>query len=203
MTRPHLPLGFGGGDHGDQADDADEPQILVGISFDDSFRAAEFLLAVRHLQLLGHLRLKDAVIVTKTPAGDTHVQETTDTPPGAAALSGAMWTGLIGFLLGGPVGWLVGGVVGAGVGATTAHFVDLGVPDDWVAWFRLAVKPGTTTVVLLLTQLRPGPFNDEAERFPGAHLVYANLDAGRVQRLKEAFHDVDSNTTSAGDPDQE
>lgn len=171
-------------------DDRDVPQTLVGVSFDDAFRASEFLLAVRRLQHEGHLKLVDAVLVTKAEDGKTHVQETTDTQPGPAALSGALWTGLIGFLLGGPVGWLVGGAVGAGVGATTAHFVDLGVPDAWVDWFRAAVQPGTTTVVLLLTHLRPGPFTNEAERFPGAHLLYANLDAGRVARLREAFRDT-------------
>jgi uncharacterized membrane protein len=185
MTRPPFDLGL---DHTEPADDS-EPQTLVGVSFDDPFRAAEFLLAVRHLHHQDHLRLVDAVLVTKTADGSTRVQETTDTTPGVAALTGAMWTGLVGFLLGGPVGWLVGGAVGAGVGATTAHFVDLGVPDEWVAWFREAVQPGTTTVVLLLTHLRPGPFTNEAERFPGAHLVYANLDAGRVARLREAFQD--------------
>jgi uncharacterized membrane protein len=175
---------------GSSADDGETPQTLVGVSFDDAFRASEFLLAVRRLHHEGHLRLVDAVLVSKAEDGKTHVQETTDTTPGTAALSGALWTGLIGFLLGGPVGWLVGGAVGAGVGATTAHFVDLGVPDEWVEWFRAAVQPGTTTVVLLLTHLRPGPFTQEAERFHGAHLLYANLDPGRVARLREAFGDT-------------
>ncbi len=196
MTRSHFDLGFGDPDGRRDHGHDDEPQVLVGVSFDDSFRAAEFLLAVRHLHQQQHLSLKDAVLVTKTLDGNTHVQETTDTPPGPAALTGAMWAGLVGFLIGGPVGWVVGGVVGAGVGAGTAHFVDLGVPDEWVEWFRSAVKPGTTSVLLLVTQLRPGPFANEAERFPGAHLVYANLDAGRVQRLKEAFHDTDTTTTT-------
>lgn len=174
------------------ADDGrDVPQTLVGVSFEDAFRASEFLLAVRRLQHEGHLKLVDAVLVTKALDGRTHVQETTDTTPGTAALSGALWTGLIGFLLGGPVGWLVGGAVGAGVGATTAHFVDLGVPDEWVDWFRTAVQPGSTTVVLLLTHLRPGPFTNEAERFPGAHLLYTNLDAGRIARLRDAFRDTE------------
>ena len=62
-------------------------------------------------------------------------------------MSGALWTGLFGLLLGGPVGWIAGAAIGAGAGAVTAKVVDLGISDEWVAWFREAVQPGTATVV--------------------------------------------------------
>ena len=94
--------------------------------------------------------LRDAVIVAKDAEGHTTVRETMDPQPGQTALSSAMWTGLLGLIFGGPVGWLVGGAVGAGVGAVTAKVIYLGVPDEWVTWFRESVQPSTTTVILLL-----------------------------------------------------
>ena len=105
-------------------------ETLIGLSFGDPFRAEEFLTASRRLQQLEKLMLKDAVIVTHTAEGKTKVIETIDPQPKRTALSGAMWTGLLGLIVGGPVGWAAGLAVGAGAGVMTARVVDLGVPDD-------------------------------------------------------------------------
>ena len=170
-----------------------KPQTLVGISFADPFRAKEFMTAASGLSAQQHLQLHDAVVVTKNPDGHTHVVETIDPQPGRAALSGAMWAGLLGLLLGGPVGWIAGGVIGAGAGAVAAKVVDLGVPDVWVQWFRDAVQPGTTTVVLLLTDVKVDALVAEAKRFVGAKLVYSNLDAAGFDRVVAALgHSNDS-----------
>ena len=98
-------------------------------------------------------------------------------------------SGLFGLLLGGPVGWIAGAAVGAGAGAVAAKVVDLGVPDEWVAWFRDAVQPGTSTLVLLVTQLDREALMAELARFSGAHLVYANLDPAVMQVLTKADPD--------------
>ncbi len=165
----------------------DEQQILVGISFGDPFRAQELLTAISRLSAQGRLQLKDAVFITKDEDGNTHVRETSDLQTGPAALSGAVWAGLFGLLLGGPVGWIAGAAVGAGAGAVAAKVVDLGVPDEWVAWFREAVQPGTSTLVLLVTQLDREALMDELARFSGAHLVYANLDPATLVRIRQAL----------------
>src|SRR5436190_24396376 len=89
-------------------------QTLVGIAFGDVFRAQEFLTAATRLAANGHLRLIDAVFVHKDDSGKTTVRETIDPTPGRSALSGAVWAGLFGLLLGGPVGWIVGAGGGAG-----------------------------------------------------------------------------------------
>jgi uncharacterized membrane protein len=166
------------------------PQTLVGISFPDVFRAQEFLTAATRLAANQKLKLDDAVIVVKDDNGRTAVHETTDLAPARTAMSGALWASLFGLILGGPVGWLAGAAIGAGAGAVTAKAVDLGVSDDWVAWFRDTVQPGTATVVLLVTDLDRDALVDEASRFPGAELVYANLDAGTIDRIKDAFGDT-------------
>jgi uncharacterized membrane protein len=176
------------------------PETLVGISFEDLFRAQEYLTAATRLASKNEFKLIDAVILVKTPEGKVHVHETIDPQPGRSAMSGALWTGLFGLLLGGPVGWIAGAAIGAGAGAVTAKVVDLGISDAWVAWFREAVRPGTATVVLLVTKLDRDALIAEAARFEGAELVYANLDESTIDRLKAALGDTHSDTPTDPTP---
>ena len=57
----------------------------------------------------------------------------------------------------------------------TAKVVDLGIPDEWVAWFREAAQPGTTILALLVTDLNREALLKEFERFEGAHLVCTRI----------------------------
>lgn len=163
------------------------PQTLVGISFPDVYRAQEFLTAVTRLKANHSLVLEDAVIVNKDESGKTVVRETIDPQPGRSAMSGGLWTGLFGLILGGPVGWAAGAAIGAGAGALTAKVVDLGISDEWVGWFREAVKPGTATVAILASEIVEDDLVAEVHRFAGADLVYANFDDEMLARLREAL----------------
>ncbi len=174
-----------------------ETDTIVGISFDDAFRAKEFLTATYRLVSQHSVELLDAVTIVKTVDGKTHVHETVDPQPGTSALSGGMWAGLFGLILAGPVGWLAGAVVGAGAGAIRAKIIDLGLPDEWVAWFREAVRPGTVTVVLLLGRLDRMQVLEELERFSGARLVYANVSPDLVQRIRDALDDPSTGPLTA------
>ena len=172
-------------------DDVHTDQVLIGLSFDDHFRAQEFLTAMTRLSSKGKLQLRDAVIVSKDDHGDVRVHETVDPQAGRSALSGAAWTGLLGLLVGGPVGWLAGIGIGAGAGAITAKVVDLGVPDEWVEWFRQAVREGTTTVVILAEDLDVGALEIETRRFAGAELVHATLPAASIDQLRRTLGGAD------------
>jgi uncharacterized membrane protein len=172
--------------------EGDDPLTIIGISFDDVFRSQEFLTAATRMSANGDLRLKDAVIVTKKDDGSTVVRETVDLQTGRTALSGAVWTGLLGLLVGGPVGWLAGLGIGAASGAITAKVVDLGVPDEWVEWFREAVAPGTFTVVVLAEDVDVEALIAEAMRFKG-HLVHANMAPDAIIRLEHALGDATHN----------
>ena len=163
------------------------PQTLVGISFPDLFRAQEFLTAVQRLASNSSLVLEDAVVVMKNDDGKTVVRETIDPQPGRTAISGAVWTGLFGLILGGPVGWAAGTAIGAGAGALTAKVVDLGISDEWVSWFREAVRPGTATVAMLASEIVEDALVAEVHRFAGADLVYANFDDEMLRRIDEAL----------------
>ena len=167
------------------------PQTLVGISFENAFRAQEFLLAVGGLAAAGDLKLADAVTVLKDQSGKTVVQETVDPPLGRSAFSGALWAGLFGLMLGGPVGWVAGIAVGAAGGAVTATVIDLGISDEWVDWFKDVVRPDSATVALLVEDLDRDALVAEAARFSGARFVYANLDDATIERLRTALGSPD------------
>jgi uncharacterized membrane protein len=167
----------------------DTDQVLIGLSFADMFRAQEFLTAMTRLASVGALRLRDAVFVSKDADGEVKVRETIDPQPGRSALSGAMWSGLLGLLIGGPVGWVAGLGIGAGAGAITAKVVDIGIPDEWVEWFRTAVNEGTTTVVILAEDVDVRALEAEVRRFAGAELVHSTLPAYAIQQLREALDD--------------
>jgi uncharacterized membrane protein len=167
----------------------DVPQTLVGISFPDVFRAQEFLTATSRLANQGSMKVADAVILVKQADGKVNVHETIDPQPAQSAISGALWTGLLGLLLAGPIGLAVGGALGAGTGAVAAKVIDLGIPDEWVDWFKQAVQPNTATVALLVTSLDQSALVQEATRFTG-ELVYANLPEDTQRRLRAALGDT-------------
>jgi len=169
--------------------DLTEPDspVLVGVAFEQALMAQEFLLAMSRLREEHSLKLKDAVIVTKAPDGGVKVTETIDPTPGRSALSGAVWTGLLGLIVGGPVGWLAGIGIGAGAGAVTAKIVDLGIPDEWVDWFKQAVRPGTSAVIILAEEVDLGALQHEAQRFPGAEVVESTLPEAAISDLTAAF----------------
>jgi uncharacterized membrane protein len=166
--------------------DPDAP-VIIGVSFDRAVLAQQYLLAMGGLREDGALDLKDAVVVTKDDDGGVRVVETVDPTPGKAAVSGAMWTGLLGLFIGGPVGWLAGIGVGAGAGAVAAKVIDLGIPDEWVDWFKAAVRPGTSTVVILAEHVHVRALANEASRFSGAELLYTSMSDSALEQLTAAF----------------
>jgi uncharacterized membrane protein len=165
----------------------DQTEALFGISFDGVLRAQEFLLALTRMAQAGQLVLRDAVVVVKDDDGKVRVRETVDPQPGRSALSGAVWTGLLGLMIGGPVGWIAGIGVGAGAGALVAKVVDVGIPDDWVEWFKAAVQPDTATIVALAADIDLPALYAEAARFSGANLVHTTLRPGASADLAAAL----------------
>ncbi len=170
---------------GDRTSSEDEQQVLVGVSFPDVYRAREFMSAATRLAARDELAVVDAVLIVKSDDGDTKVTETIDPQARNTALSGALWTGLLGLVLGGPIGWVAGTALGAGTGAVAAKVIDLGISDEWVKWFREAVQPGNAVVALLLANPDADALVTEAERFRGAQLMYANLEPGTLSELSE------------------
>jgi uncharacterized membrane protein len=180
----------------------ERPDTLFALSFDSVSRAQQFMLAIGELRQQEKLRLIDAVMVVKDANDHVRVRETIDPQPGRTALSGAMWTGLLGLIIGGPVGWIAGIGLGAGVGAATAKVIDVGVPDEWVKWFKLAVQPGTATVVVLAGDIDQRALAAEVERFPNAQLVHTTVHAEALARLASALDDAAADETTDDSADE-
>ncbi len=165
------------------------PDTLFGLSFDSANRAQQFMLAIKGLAADHKMHLADAVLVVKDDHQHVRVRETIDPQPGRSAISGAVWTGLLGLIVGGPVGWIAGLGIGAGVGAVAAKVIDLGIPDEWVSWFKDAVRPDTATVLVLASNIDQGALGAEVDRFPGARLVHTTIHADAFSQLRSAFND--------------
>ena len=172
------------------ADAGTAPDTLLGIEFPDVFRAQEFLTAATRLAAHKDIELRDAVIVVSNADGRVTVRETRDLQTSTTTVSGAVWAGLFGLILGGPVGWIAGTAAGAAGGALTAKLVDHGIPDEWVDWFRQAVRPGATIVAVLVGDARRQAVFDELKRFEGARLVYANVPEEWQSRIRDALGEV-------------
>ncbi len=171
-----------------------EPDTLFGLSFDSASRARQFMLAINELARNQQLDLVDAVLVVKDADDRVRVEETIDPQPGRTALTGAMWTGLLGLIIGGPVGWIAGLGLGAGVGAISAKVIDLGIPDEWVNWFKDAVQTDSATVIVLAGEINQEALSAEVQRFPGARLTHTTVDTKAFAALNSA--QVDRPTTT-------
>lgn len=170
---------------------------LVAISFDDDLKAAEFMTALTRLARNKNIVIRDAVFVVKDADNRTHVRETRDIDPRGAALGGALWAALIGGFVGGPIGLIAGGALGAGAGALTAKLVDLGISDAFVDQVRNMVRPGTTTLAVLVDHFESVPVEDELKRFVGARYVTGNLPLEAIERIRADLDDP-SPTTGGG-----
>jgi uncharacterized membrane protein len=94
----------------------------------------------------------------------------------------------------------VGGAIGAGAGALTAKIVDLGIPDEWVAWLKDAVDPGHTVLAILVTDFDRAALLAELERFHGARLLYGNLPPDLMTKVREALGETQAAITPAEAP---
>lgn len=161
--------------------------LLIGLAFPTPFRAHEFETAVRGLAARNQLELKDAVTIIALPNGKTRVIETIDPTPARAAITGALWGSLFGLFAFGPLGWFAGAVFGAAGAAILAQFVDIGITDRWIAWFREVARPDTATLAVLVDDLNADALVAEAARFPGARVVATSLDQTTDSRLRAAL----------------
>ncbi len=168
----------------------DQPQTLVGISFEDAFRAREFMTAANRLASKGDLVLADTVPILKDDGGHTKVAETTAPPSsqpcakrgdvGRTRRPVARWSsGLGGGYRRRRRGW--------------SHCCESHRPrylHEWASGFREAAKPGSATVALLVSDLQEDSLLREARRFAGSHLVFTNLADGMIDRLADALGDA-------------
>ena len=155
-----------------------ESDHIIGMSFDKTSRAEEVLLNLAHLAREGEITLTDAVVVYKGDDEKVHVRQTVDTGPGRGAMSGAIWGLLIGSLFG-PAGFLIGAGAGAASGGLAGKLIDVGLDDNWVKEVGNWIDPGTSALLILVSEgVRPVVLR-ELSRFEGNVLYCTFPDAVR------------------------
>jgi uncharacterized membrane protein len=170
---------------------------IIGMAFDKTSRADEVLLNLSHLAGEGQITLTDAVVVYKGDDERVHVRQTTDPTPKQGAMSGALWGLLIGSLFG-PAGFLIGAGAGAASGGLMGKLVDVGLDDDWVKEVANWIEPGTSALLVLVSEgVRPVVLQ-ELSRFEGRVLYCTFPGAVRHELDRALSHGTTG--TSVDDP---
>lgn len=162
-------------------------QQLNVITFDESIKAEEFLLAMTRLEGEDKLSLIDAVFVTRREDGKVRVHQTADVTPREGAFEGGFWGLVFGTILLGPVGGVATGALTAGFGALMGKLIDAGIKDEFIAGIKDKVEPGRTALALLTNGGDEAAFEHELERFAGATLLYSNLPAEARAAVEHAL----------------
>jgi uncharacterized membrane protein len=162
-------------------------QRIVALAFDSALRAQEALLAAMRLQEQDLITVHDAVFVSRSEDGTTHVGETTDPAPVAAAVPSSLFGALVGTLVAGPLGFLIGGVLAGGGGALAAKLIDTGIPDGVVGELQELTRPGQTVLALLVSDIAGMAVIEELRRFKGARVVYAQLPPIALEVVRQAI----------------
>lgn len=171
---------------------------IIGMAFDKTSRADEVLLNLSHLAREGEITLTDAVVVYKDDNERVHVRQTVDPTPKQGAMSGALWGLLIGSLFG-PAGFLIGAGAGAASGGLMGKLVDVGLDDDWVKEVGNWIDPGTSALLILVSEgVRPVVLR-ELGRFEGRVLYCTFPDAVRHE-LERALGHAGNAPSDGGDP---
>jgi uncharacterized membrane protein len=172
---------------------------IIGMSFDKTSRAEEVLLNLAHLAKEGEIALTDAVVVYKDDRERVHVRQTIDTTPTQGALSGSLWGLLVGTLFGGPVGAIIGAGAGAASGGLLGKLVDVGLDDAWVKQVGEWIDPGSSALLVLVSDdVRPVVLR-ELSRFEGRVLYCTFPDAVRHE-LEQALSANPGGRADTGDP---
>lgn len=170
---------------------------IIGMAFDKTSRADEVLLNLSHLAREGEITLTDAVVVYKDDNERVHVRQTVDPTPKQGAMSGALWGLLIGSLFG-PAGFLIGAGAGAASGGLMGKLVDVGLDDGWVKEVGNWIDPGTSALLVLVSEgVRPVVLR-ELSRFEGRVLYCTFPDAVRHELDRALSH---AGSAPSGDED--
>jgi len=130
---------------------------LVVIGYDDQFKADEVRLALLKMQKDYLIDLEDAVVAVKDHKGKVRLHQAVNITA-AGAVSGGFWGTLIGLLFLNP---LLGMAVGATAGAVSGALTDVGINDKFMKDLAGTMKPGSSTLFVLVRTATPDKVLDE------------------------------------------
>ena len=132
---------------------------LVVIGYDDQFKAEEVRLSLMKMQKDYLIDLEDAVVAVKDQKGKVRLHQAVNVTA-AGAVSGGFWGALVGMLFLNP---LLGMAMGATAGAVSGALTDVGIDDKFMKELAGNMKPGSSTLFVLVRKSTPDKVLDEVK----------------------------------------
>lgn len=170
---------------------------LTVLKFPSADGADQLLGTLQNLQRQQLISVDDAAIVTWPAGAKKPKTRQLNSLTGVGALGGAFWGMLFGLLFFVPI---LGLAIGAGIGALAGSMGDVGIDDNFIAQVRQKVTPGTSALFLLTSGAVMDRVLEAVKGIP-LDLVSTNLPADQEARLRAAFAEEDSESTTAATPD--
>ena len=139
---------------------------LVAIEYDDQFKAEEIRLSLMKMQKDYLIDLEDAVVAVKNQSGKVRLHQAVNLTA-AGAMRGGFWGALIGLIFLNP---LLGIAMGAAAGAVAGALTDVGINDKFMKDLASAMKPGSSTLFILVRKATPDRVLDELKGTGGTVL---------------------------------
>jgi uncharacterized membrane protein len=158
---------------------------LIAIAYEDETTAHEA--AEEAYRLAYDLMIQpDAVAVIVRDSEGRYKVTTNHHGVGAGATWGMFWNLLFGALFFIPV---LGLAIGARLGAVMDEVARTGIDKDFEERVRAMVKPGTSSLFLLVEQVTPEVAVEGLRQYGGTVLT-SSLESDEVAELQEALHGV-------------
>jgi uncharacterized membrane protein len=151
------------------------------VTFDNLHEAAELRQTLRNLQKQGLVEVEDAAVIMRDSEGQVKVDNETSHGVKVGAGAGALAGLFVAFLF--PV---VGMAVGAAGGALVAHFMDLGIDQQFVKDVTASLQPGSSALLVVVNSADPSAVRGALGPYQGT-VYQTSLDPEAEATLREAL----------------
>ena len=155
---------------------------LVVIVYPSEAKAEEVRQRLFALQKDYLINIGDAVIATKTEAGNVKLNQIMNTTV-TGAVSGSFWGLLIGVIFLNPV---IGVAIGAASGALGGALTDVGINDAFMKDLSATLQPGNAALFVLVHGMTADKVLSAIKGFGGV-VLKTSLDETKEQILREAL----------------
>jgi len=156
---------------------------LVVIEYDDPFKAEEVRISLMKLHKDYLIDLEDAVVAVKDQKGKVRLHQAVNLTA-AGAMTGGFWGALIGLIFLNP---LLGMAMGAAAGAVSGALRDIGINDNFMKQLAANMKPGSSTLFVLVRKVTPDKVLDEI-RGTGGKVLQTSLSHEDEAKLQAALN---------------
>jgi len=153
---------------------------LAVIGYDDQFKAEKVRLTLIKMQKDYLIDLEDAVVAVKDEKGKVRLHQAVNVTA-AGAVGGGFWGALIGLIFLNP---LLGAAVGATAGAVSGALTDVGINDKFMKDLAGTMKPGSSSLFVLVKKATPDRVLDELKGTGGTVLKtsLSHEDEAKLQK---------------------